>query len=356
MDISIYCTSSITPTNHDLCIVAFPSFSGQTEIAICKHDETNISYGENALFPCLEFKDMESSLHKTIFASRIFGYIGVRIIDTDNIYQEKLFLIQEWRFFTFELIGKVYFAFIYRDTAWLTQIYTDCTHEMFSYIIEGNTFYVKNTLLESVVFFKEIIFQNPKIIITSEEDPKDFTCYIWEDPISPWMIDFLDTLTHLANLEKYIHYKKISEWLYLLKIKGVHSDEIRKFIGFLGLYSCILPEAIPWLSWYLSLEDAGNSTFHLGEKFDVKTWIEYYDPRWHELRIWLLELTYYSHLLKVHIGYLESGIDAIESLGDERIEFQKIHMNMTLADAKKIYPQYKQEHSLLIQLIKNIIS
>lgn len=355
MDISQYCSSSITPTNSGLCFVQFPSFCWQCEIALCKHDTTNISYGQDHLFPDFQCDNLDPKVHKVILASRVFWYIWVRIIDTDNMGQEHLFLMIEGRIFTFELIGKVYFSLIYRDMDWEIRFFCDIPQDsFFTWEIIEDTFYIKNTMLDSIVYMKGFSFQYPKILsperdITQEE----YTFYIIEDPISPGISAFLKAI---ANTWKHIHYQEVSEWIFSVKTKYVWEWERNTFIGFLGKYCTILPVETNWLPWYLLLADAEDSHFHLPKKFESKTGIEYFDPQWHELRIWLLELTLYEYLLRQHIVYLETWIIEIQKLDDERIQFQEIHMNMTLQDAKKIYPQYLIQYRLLLSLLKNIIS
>ena len=115
MDITEYCTSTIIPTNNDLNFVRFPSFTGYSELVLYASKTSSISSGIDELFPYFSVENLDPQCHMVILASRILDSIVVRIIDTDTIGSERLFLIQYGIIFSCELMEKAYMMFLYTD-------------------------------------------------------------------------------------------------------------------------------------------------------------------------------------------------------------------------------------------------
>ena len=115
MDLNHYFSSVIIPRNSDTYFVQFPSFTGYSELVIYRHDSINISCGEDELMPIFRSDGIVHDIHRVILATRVFGHIALRIINTDTIYDEEIIFMEEGEIFSFELMGGYYFSIIYTD-------------------------------------------------------------------------------------------------------------------------------------------------------------------------------------------------------------------------------------------------
>lgn len=346
--------SAMIPANQNVCDVTFPNFSWHSQVVLYRHDTVTRDYNSTEISPYFRGKDFIHNVHKIVLASSFFGYIGVRIINTDNLWEEKLFLIKEGDIFTFQLVQEFFYALAYVSIDGERKIHTNMKSDIFSYELIEDTFYVKNTLLDTVVFFKEIPPTTKRETIKNIDNTIGlYNVSLIEDPIIGGNIDFITNLIKFWEVDiKYCFLYGV----FSLEMKNCNAWDIFRFIGFLGKYVCILHASEPWFPWYLTKKEATDSIFKLPESFSVSKDVTLFDPRWQELRMWLLELTYMWYNLESHIHYLEKGIQEINHLEESMIEFQKIHMNITLDDARKIYPLYVKQKDLLIKFIKDSIS
>ncbi len=101
MDIRRLYSSSIYPTNEGFHFVQFPSFAGSSEVTIYEHNGTILSSGLLELSPYFRCDLSTHNIGKVILASTFMNIIGVRIIDTVDIYDEKLLFMKEGELFSF---------------------------------------------------------------------------------------------------------------------------------------------------------------------------------------------------------------------------------------------------------------
>lgn len=353
MDISTFISSSIIPQQNDTCLISFPSFSWFCETALYQNKLTiSNSYWKKELFPHFRTTDFNHDVHIAVFASNFFWYVGVRIIDTNSIYQEKLFLIEEGEIFSFFLKGDSYFAFIYTNFDWEKCIYTNLQSDtIFFWKFENNIFSVFNSLTEIVVFEKKIPLGNKKFISSKKEVLDTYTLWCMEDPFSEEFNIFLEICIQkfwLTHTQKWV--------FHFLNFKNITISEIYLFIGFMGKYNCIISDDLLWLSWYITLEKAWDNSFNLPETFISSENIEFLDPRWEKFRTGLLEISYMEYLLSIHIELLKWGMESIEKLQNEQIVFQHKRLELTLFDAEILYTKYQKQKQFLINILKQKIS
>lgn len=190
-----------------------------------------------------------------ILASQIDDMIGVRIIDTDNPYREKLFLIEQGEIFSFVLMGEPYFCFIYRDIASKNQIYSNLSNPLFQIVIEDGFCMIINTLTAITVFEKELQeYQTHRIRKNSQKDDtrgKQQSSFLFaRDPLCEEVNSFFDKISQVS-LSVSSH--TIDENITRVTVNTSISDTL---IGFLGSYTCILPESMKKWRDYLSERSA----------------------------------------------------------------------------------------------------
>ncbi len=357
MDINQYLSSSIIPRENDLCFVQFPTFTGYTEVVIYKHRDINISYGIHELFPRFRCEEVYLDIHRVILASRVLGYIAVRIIDTDAIYGERIFLIMSGEVFTFELMGKGYFALVYTDMAWEYQYHTNIpSGGLFVWNLGNHTFTVVNTLTATVVFEKECILMPREHIKKPDEIHIDESqsCVFIPDPL------FEDTGLFFRNFLANIPVDTLaitdSGTSMRLDASKLERREFLKLIGFLGVYTCILSEWLAEYPGYLQLSEVTDGRFTLPDTFSVSEMISCIDPRWHQARLALLEILYLAGTLEASKKNLEKWMQEIDNLGNPHILLEKKRLESNLHAMEEMYPRYLAQKDTLIALLKHKIS
>ncbi len=352
MDINTLIPSAIIPQKDDTCSILFPSFSWFCETVLYRNTNNRLqSYGQKELSPFFRTNDFLHDTDIVIIASNFFGYIAVRMIDIKSIYQERLFLIEEGEIFSFFLKWESYFAFIYTDIDGKKYIETNLKNDtIFSYIFENNVFSVVNSLTEMIVFEKKIPIVGKKIIQSNWEIVDTYTFCVMEDPFSEEPRRFLEKCIRVLPM-----YEDQQWWFYLLSFERVSILELSRFIGFLGKYSCILPDIPLWIPGYITTGEAWDNIFSLPETFSTSNKIEYLDPRWDRFRKGILELTYMEYLLGEHIKLLKWWMESIGNLQNEHVLFQYKRLELTLYDAELLYPKYRSQKQILLKLLRNKI-
>lgn len=86
----------------------------------------------------------------------------------------------------------------------------------------------------------------------------------------------------------------------MMKIDGssLGKREFRKLIGFLGSYTCILPDELSGFIEFSRLSSVQDGQFEMPTSFETSEYISLIDPRWHSLRLGLLEMTYIASVLE----------------------------------------------------------
>lgn len=347
--------SSIVPLEHGVK-VQFPSFSWYCERVIYFQNNSLVSLPQSrqGVFESFRCSDLHHDIGRIILVSSFFWYIGVRMLLTESVYNEDLYLLRDWEIFSFLVMGKVYFAFIYTDISDKQQIITNFKNDGFiRWRLHANQFSLFNTLTETVVFNKQLSSPGEAHQFKSSAIAPYSLCVV-EDPFYPYAKNFLDQLSNLLHSNNIMH--SISAWDMHFFTFSAPLPEIHRLAGFLGKYVCILPEKTIELTEYLSREEAIDGKFILHETFTPSDTIEFLDPRWNDFRMGLLEFSYMEYTLREHIQNLMRGIESIDNLQDSRVLFQKTRLNMTLESAKKVYPLYKNQKELLIQLLKQKLS
>lgn len=357
MDIESFISSSIILRSDGFCYVEFPSFSGWCETILYNTHWWRKNIGNNELSPHFRCDDFIHDTSKIILASRIFDCIALRIIDRKEIYSESLFLIHEWEVFSFILKEKTYFVFIYTDINYEKSIFTDYEKdEFFTWRWENNIFSIINTLTEIVIFEKKISIMNKKyaqFLPTSLIE--NYSICLISDPFLENTERFLTQFFSIPKLQKNTTITQ-NEDIRLITFHSLSEEELKSIIWFFGRYTCILFENPLWLSGFLSTLEATDLSFHLPENFHESEDINLLDPRWHKMRIWILEIYYQEFLLREARKNLMEWVESIESLQENRILFQKIRLNITLENIERIYPVLQKQKDILTKLIQQKIS
>ncbi|MBP9779776.1 hypothetical protein KBD33_04115 [Candidatus Gracilibacteria bacterium] len=357
MDIKKLNSSGIYPTQNGLSLVQFPSFSGSVEVAIYKHNNATLGSNINGLFPYFRCDLNTLNISKIILASEFMDIIGVRIIDAINIYEEEIIFMKEGEIVSFMIKGKAFIAIIYTDLENNRLIYTNFSDPsgIFEWILDDTMFIVRNSLTEVDIFTWELKIVSTRSIKSPIEIIRKYSLTIISDPLFPESFRSLQRLFEIPDIEKYISIVQSGN-IFNLTFNNIEKEDIQKFVGFLGKYVCIITDNSISFPGFLTEKTARDSKFYIPSEFEPNTEIDRMDPRWHELRMGLLEFSYGIYLLKEHQRLLEGGINELDNLNNKRIEFQKIHMNMTLNDMENILPIYLEKYNLLIQLLQYKIS
>ena len=353
MDISSFISSAIIPKPDDTSQVLFPSFSWFCETVMYWGESRNLkNYWKKELFPHFRTSGIKHNIPITIFASSFFWYVGVRVINTAIVYQEKLFLIEEWEFFSLELMGKWYFVFIYTNFDWKKNIYTNLQdNAIFIWKFENDTFSVINSLTELTVFEKNISYGDKKLIYPKWEIIDKYTLWCMKDYFSQEFNIFIENCIKILNLQY------LKKWpFYVLTFTDVSNIDISRLIGFLGKYNCILHDDSLWIDWYLTIEKAWDNNFELPNTFQWSDSMDIFDPRWELFRTGLLEISYMEYILTIHIELLKWWMESIDNLKNEQILFQYKRLELTLSDAEILYTRYQKQKLLLTNLLKQKIS
>ncbi len=356
MDLSEFQPSMIQPTIDDLAKVEFPSFCGYVKLALYRNIGEQISYGIGELFPHFRAEDTSYNIGKIILASSFFGYIWLRIIDAKDIYKETLLLIEEGEIFSLELMGKSFFVLIYTEVGWERRVYTNIPEDgLFSWKHDRQKFIIVNSLTETVIFEKE----SPKVLrkkkVESGESNKDIKITIIKDPLSRENDTFLEKILARGEKEKIFSYDRLDD-VFLLHFSEISEKDLKNFIGFIGIYCCILEESIIWLHDYLLESEVTDSDFHLPESFWETPNVSFFDPRWKKLRKWLLEISHLSYILSQSQKDIQSGIQELDNLGNINVLGQKKRLELTLENIRYAYSENTQRKNLLIELLRNKIS
>lgn len=348
-------SSVITQVQDSKCFVQLPSFEWYVELVSCHH-ETSTQYGTTIFENQFSCDEIQHDIRQMILASRIDNMIAVRIINTDNPYWEKLFLIERGEIFSFILMEKSYFCFIYREYANnKEQIYTNLLNPLFQIIVKNGLFRIINTLTDIVIFEKKLkTYQYHK---TKENLQENNTSDIWKssflfvrDPLCEEVNIFLNKFSQIS---KAVSSQMIDENITQITVNQNISTIL---IEFLWSYTCIIHEdTIKWGN-YIDERSAWDWNIMLPENFDVSDEIRFLDSRWRKFRFWLLELAYLKYLLKSHIHKLKVGIIAINTLDDARITFQRKLLSMTLEESERMLSIFEKQYTLLLTLLKNKIS
>lgn len=355
MDLNHYFSSVIIPRNSDTNFVQFPSFTGYSELVIYRHRDISISSGVSELMPIFRADGIVHDIHLVILATRVLGCIAVRIINTDTIYDEEVIFIEEWEIFSFELMGGYYFALVYTDLSWEQRITTNIPSDIpFKCSVNHGAFSIRNTLLDSIVFDRECSTMRviaPEGII-HYISPEQYFLYI-PDPLftenQGSILSFLRWSKDILLEDTGIGILKIS-WSTLGK------REFKKLIGFLGSYTCILPDELSGFIEFSRLSSVRDGNFEMPTTFETSEYISLIDPRWHMMRLGLLEMSYIASTLEESQRNIVRWIEDIDTLGDSHILLQRDRLMITSANIDEILPRYQSQRQLLIELLRNKIS
>ena len=355
MDINQYLSSSIIPRSDDLSFVQFPSFTGYSEVVIYRHRDISISYWMLELFPTFRCDEVFLDIHRVILVSQILWHVGVRIIDTDTIYDEELFLIESGEIFSFELMGKGYFAFIYRDTRGDEMFYANTPKNgIFEVKINHGIFTVENTLTGTSIFQKEYSFMRKKQYRNELAERNTlYTCTFIPDPLFPETTEFLERVSEVYP--ENIILTHFPENI-IIEMRWLDEGERKKLIGFLGTYTCILPDKSTGYMWYLRESEVIDGNFELPKTFEESEWVSVIDPRWHQMRLWLLEISYLASLIVRSESELEKWIWDIDTLWNAHILLQRKRLESKLENIRALGPHYLAQKEVLISLLKNKIT
>ncbi len=355
MDINQYLSSSIIPRSDDLSFVQFPSFTGYSEVVNYKHRSISLSYWVQELFPAFRCDEVFLDIHRVILVSRILWHVGVRIIDTDTIYDEELFLIESGEIFSFELMGNGYFAFIYRDI-WGDEMLSTNTPKngIFEAKIHHGIFTVENTLTGTPIFQKEYSLMRKKQYRKDLAERNTFyTCTFVPDPLFPQTREFLEWVSQIYPENIILTHSPEN---IMIEMRWLDEVERKKLIGFLGTYTCILPDISTEYMGYLRESEVIDGRFELPPTFEESEWVSLIDPRWHQIRLWLLEISYLASLIVRSEWELEKWIWAIDTLWNPHILLQRKRLESKLENIRKLAPHYLAQKEVLISLLKNKIT
>ena len=157
-------------------------------------------------------------------------------------------------------------------------------------------FSIRNTLLDSLVFerdYTSMMMDTPDTIAL--ETSIDQYIYYIPDPLFPKNQDLI-----ISFLRGYQNMRIENITPDMMKIDGstLGKREFRKLIGFLGSYTCILPDELSGFIEFSRLSSVQDGQFEMPTSFETSEYISLIDPRWHSLRLGLLEMTYIASVLE----------------------------------------------------------
>lgn len=351
MDLKNILSSSIQSSNTDTYFVQFPSFTGYVEAVFYNHEWAQISEWADEVEPIFQSKRFVHNTHSLVLVSRILSHVGVRIFDTDRIYEEKIFIIEGGELISFEIMGSCYLALIYRDTFGKLGFYTNLPSDLpFRGFLEKNTFYIENTNFLSIVFTHEIDFVRanmsthsiPKNKIESQK-----ILYV-PDPIFQESQAILRQLLLMHNAHEYSE-----DGILSCDFSGISEHDFIRLVWFLGMYTTVLSENVAWIHGYKTLQDVRDGRFEMPTEFEESETMNSLDARWHTLRMSLLEIEYLLFSLVEHLKNLSNWIDAIDKLENVHIISARKRLEMNEEGIRSILPKYLFMKDLLISSLKS---
>ncbi len=346
--------------------VTLPNIEGYCEWVFYSHDWVTMDYLSSSFSEKLSFTDIHSDIHHIFFMSSICESIFLRIIDTHDLYNDKILILNSWKFDTFTIREQSYFVLIYVDTMSKIQFYTNFVNQpIFQASFENNEFTISNILTGMGIYnfsyyYTPVEKNNANSIIEETEEEIKNSFIILDDILFPekkeYQIirDFFDTYTNTSTITAkksqitknslYVEYNSTESWNEL--------SEWKKLIGFLGTHQCIL-ENNENMNEYISLKELTDLDINIPETFMPSWSVEILDPGWHKLRKTLMELQYMTHIIRMHIRALQWSLDSIDELNSPFLTLQKDHSTMTLIDMEKIEKTYTMYLTTLVALLIN---
>ncbi len=347
--------------------VTLPNIEWYCEAVFYSHEWVTMDYLSSNFSEKLSFSDIHSDIHHIFLMSSICGSIFLRIIDTDDLYDDTMIILNSWKLDTFTIREQTYFVLIYADNIDWLHYYTNFVDQpIFQANFENNEFIVSNTLTGMNIYTcSYYIPEESNNIGTIEKayNEEQNRCIIMDDRLFPEkkefqkVRDFLES--HTNNTSISIEKSKITENSLSIQYNSIVSSKEpsdgKKLIWFLGTHQCIL-ENPGNMSEYISLQELTDLDINMPQTFMPSGIIENLDPGWHKLRKTLMELEYMTQVIRVHIWALQWNIDSIDALNSPYLKLQKDHSTMTLTDLEKIEKTYTIYLDALIVLLQNSIT
>lgn len=273
----------------------------------------------------------------------------LRIVDCNKPYEQIMISWISLDIIFVRLREKRYYIIIYRSTDGSMNYHTNLSDPLFDIDLTPQNLSIRNTLTETVVWSQNI---SPSDATFGSSWEISHSFHIVNHPFSPIS----------QELQLFLSWSCISlKWdpITSLFSEEIHiacsENDFQKLIGFIGSYAILLPEKID--SHFLTYEECSDGSFELPENFRTSEIASFLDPRWQDIQLWILELTFLRSTLRAQLDSLREGIKLTsEHMSHGAIRYQKTILEMTENNLSRMIDILEDKYILYIETIREIIS
>lgn len=364
MNIHSLISSSIKKTG-ELYEVRLPNFYGFVEWVLYMHEGITIDYCSGVFGTKLDMSEWSDPLEAVFLMSQIYGLLVVRVVHADRPSEDTLLVAKAVKIVSFRIRSATYFGILYYDELWDLRLLTDFLDtEMIRSSFENGLWCISNTLTGTNLYQ----FSFPRDISSEKEWAfvqwaKTYSFYVLEDALFPnkeekLKIDhFIENTIAHGGTDSPITLEKIGESLTKVTLFQKSAwdpnnplNDLKKFIGILGNH-LIITEEDDILPEYLSLDEIEDIDRDEIESFTTSEEIEFFDPKWHNLRVTLLKFGYLVYSIEKHILLTKESLQDIRAVASPHLEYQAHRSKLTLEWLETIKRHY---HVTLESLLKSI--
>ncbi|MBP9812582.1 hypothetical protein KBC86_04315 [Candidatus Gracilibacteria bacterium] len=366
MDIKTLIPSSIKKSG-ELYEVRLPNFYGFVEGVLYMHDSVTIDYCSGVFGTKLDMSEWKDPLESVFLMSQIFGMVLVRIVHALHPSDDRLITARALKIVTFRIRNNVHFGILYYDEDRELRLLTDFNDSsIFRSSFENGMWTISNTLTGANLYCFSFPFELPDeayTMITSSKRQYEF--FLLEDPLfreKGEKIIIENAIKSIIDNEgehPHMLLEKIGDTMAKITLyqsdRGDEEDPIsvvKKLIGIIGNH-LIITEDNDILPEYLSTEEVNDMDREDIEGFTFSEEIEFFDPKWHSLRVMLLKFGYLVYSLEKHILLTKDTLEDIEQVRSPHLEHQAHRSKLTLDGLTKIKEQYQNTLKTLLKSIKH---